>query len=149
MGRSARWAVLVILIGLAGCAPGEGALAPSEVRATLAAQLAETRQAQTAALSLWDRVIFGEVVSCQEAIPVPAALDLPRSVGVDDPQAALIQDRLNAAVRSIRDSSDLWNIECADARPAVPLDVARQGRASALDASAPLDEAAQALAGWP
>lgn len=112
-------------------------------------RLAEAQQAQDAALALWDRVIFGEMVACQETIAVPPPVALSARARAAHPAAGLVVERLNEAIRALQASSDLWTIECADPRAAVPLNMAREGRANALAASDPLGEAAALLASWP
>lgn len=76
-GWAALLAVLLaqaVLLTLA-CTVSGGTSAPdagdSSQQRDLAAVLAEVQASQAAALALWDRVIFGEVVSCQDYIPVP------------------------------------------------------------------------------
>ncbi len=141
---------LVMAVGLAGCTLIGGTdVTPGEVRADLAAHLGEVRAAQAAALALWDRVIFGETVPCAETIPVPAPLVLSARQRDTHPNAEATSAALNEAVRAVRDSADLWAIECADARPLVSLDMARAGRAAALAATDPLDRAAVLLEAWP
>lgn len=141
---------LVVGLGLAGCTLlGSTSVTPGEVRADLAAHLGEVRAAQAAALALWDRVIFGETVSCQEAIPVPALLVLSPRQREAHPSTEAISAALSEALRAVRDSADLWAIECADPRPLVSLDMARAGRAAALAATDPLDRAAALLEAWP
>jgi hypothetical protein len=144
-------AVLALLL-LAGCTlqsgPGEPG-ASVDVYADLSARLAAAQDAHAVVLDLWDRIIFGESVSCQEAITVPASLAIPAAELARYPQADAIQAGLNAAIKLLRDSSDLWNIACADERAAVPLELAREGRATALAAGDHLDEAAALLAAWP
>jgi hypothetical protein len=147
-----RFALLIVL-ALAGCTMNtntpQTAREAGTVRADLATRLDETRSAQAAALDLWDRIIFGETVSCQEAIPVPEPVTLPEVDRAAYPQAAAIQAQIGAAIQAIRNASDLWNIECGETREAVPLDMAREGRTNALAASAPLDSAVALLAAWP
>jgi hypothetical protein len=121
---------------------------PANVRATLAAKFTETQQAQAAALVLWDRVIFGEIVSCQETFAVPPPVNFSPRDQSAHPNAPAIQMQINAAILAVRNSSDLWNIECADARPYVPLSMAKEGRATALAANDALAEAERLLAGW-
>ena len=147
----ARLAIcLVIGLGLAGCTLwGDADVTAGQVRADLAAHLGEVRAAQAAALALWDRVIFGETVSCQEAIPVPALLVLSPRQREAHPSAETISAALSEATRAIGDSADLWAIECADPRPLVSLDMARAGRMASLAATDPLDRAAALLDAWP
>jgi hypothetical protein len=147
----ARLAVcLVIGLGLAGCTLwGSPDATAGEARADLAAHLDEVRAAQAAALALWDRVIFGETVSCQEAIPVPAPPVLSPRQGEIHPNAGAISAALSEATRAVRDSADLWAIECADPRPLVSLEMARAGRTTALAATDPLSRAALLLEAWP
>ncbi|MCZ7541900.1 MAG: hypothetical protein M5U29_18700 [Anaerolineae bacterium] len=118
----ARLAIcLVIGLGLAGCTLwGDADVTAGQVRADLAAHLGEVRAAQAAALALWDRVIFGETVSCQEAIPVPALLVLSPRQREAHPSAEAISAALSEATRAIGDSADLWAIECADPRLGLP-----------------------------
>jgi hypothetical protein len=117
----------------------------ADVHSDLLARLADVRQAQIAALSLWDRVIFGEIVSCQDAIAVPQPIDLPRyDLNLYAPAKA-VQGDLNAAIQAVRDSSDLWDMECADPRTVVSLGMAAQGRSAALAAGASLAQASDLL----
>jgi hypothetical protein len=127
---------------LAGCTLIEPQTAPETTRADLAQRLDETRRDQAAALDLWDRVIFGELVSCQEVIAVPE----PLTVSAQNNDLRAIQEQLNAAIQAVRDSSDLWNIECNEDRAYVPLNMAQQGRTTALAAGPPLEAAAALLA---
>ncbi|MBN1564873.1 MAG: hypothetical protein JXA10_13585 [Anaerolineae bacterium] len=127
---------------------GESDAGDSGVRDQLAAKLTETQQAQTAALALWDRVIFGEMVSCADYFSVPPMVILSDHDRSAHPNAAAIQTQLNAAIQAIHNSADLWNIECADTRPYVPLSMAKEGRITALAASEALAEAERLLAAW-
>lgn len=140
--------LIALWIVLAGCTLASSRASADAVRGDLVARLSDVQQAQDAALALWDRVIFGEAVSCQDMIPVPE----PVSVAARDlkahPEAGAIQDRLNAAIQALRESSDLWNGECGGDQPFVPLSTAKEGRATALAASAPLADARQRLSAW-
>ncbi len=140
---------LALIAGaLAACTLTGSGTSSEALRADLAARLVETQASQAAALALWDRVIFGEEVSCQDAIPVPGPISLTTRDRAAHPSAATVETRLNEAIRFVQESSDLWNIECADPQAIVPLEMARAGRASALAASDPLAEAARLLAAW-
>jgi hypothetical protein len=122
--------------------------APITLHDALTARLAEVQGAQTAALTLWDRLIFAEEISCQEAIPQPQPVTLTTAELNAHPDAALVRDALNAASQAVRNSSDLWNIECNEPRDTVPLSMAHDGRATALLATESLSEAAALLAAW-
>ncbi|MBN1680349.1 MAG: hypothetical protein JW966_08645 [Anaerolineae bacterium] len=142
---------LVFVMVLTGCtlvSSQEGARSAGEVQADLSARLTDTRSAQAAALALWDRVIVGEDVSCQETLPVPGPVNLPARDLRAYPQAETIQGQLNAAIQAVHNSADLWTIECNDPRELVPLEMAREGRATALTAAAPISEAESLLAAW-
>lgn len=146
--RCIVWGMLGALAVLPGCTLIQTTANSGGLHDQLAAKQQETAQAQTAALDLWDRIIVGEIVSCQESIPVPRPLQLAdRDLG-NYPAASAVQTHLNAAIQAVRNSSDLWNIECAEDRPYVPLSMAREGRATALAASEPLAKAARLLAEW-
>jgi hypothetical protein len=132
----------------AGCTLGGGGDDDPAPKEKLAARHDDIQAAQSAALDLWDRVIFGEVVSCQEAIPVPEPVALSDETLAQHQQAGPVQTELNTAIRAIRDAADLWNIECSESRERVPLSMAREGRAAALAANEPLAEAARLLEVW-
>lgn len=145
MRRLLCW--LGLIAGLTGCAlSGSGKGSAANVHAELSARLEEIRAAQSAAVTLWDRVIAGETVSCQETIPVPAAVTLSERERSAYPPGAAVAEALNEAISAVRNAADLWAIECADVRPLVPLDMARAGRTAALAATAPLDRATILLA---
>lgn len=145
MRRLLFW--LGLFMGLTGCAlSGSSKGAAANVHASLSARLEEIRAAQSAALELWDRVIAGEMVSCQETIPVPAAVTLSERERSAYPPGVAVAEALNEAIGAVRNAADLWAIECADVRPVVPLDMARAGRNAALAAAAPLDRATILLA---
>ncbi|MBI5960110.1 MAG: hypothetical protein HY866_15325 [Chloroflexi bacterium] len=147
MFKITRWVIVFALLML-GCTSSGGGSIVDTTYTDLVTGLDAARQSQAAALALWDRVIFGEVVSCQDFIPVPPPVQLSAQLLAAHPGADAIQARLNEAIQAIHDSSDLWNIECAFDRATVPLNMAKSGRAAALAATAPLDTAAQMLAAW-
>jgi hypothetical protein len=141
--------IAALWIVLAGCTLASSRTTANAIREDLVARLDESQQSQAAALALWDRVIFGEAVSCQDAIPVPEPANVSARDLTAHPEAGAIQVRLNAAIQTLNDSSDLWDAACADEQPYVPLSTAKEGRATALAASAPLAEARQLLSTWP
>jgi len=142
---------MCVVLALSGCGllSRDSDRSAATLRADLTAKLSELRAAQASALDLWTRVIDGGTVACPEMIPVPEAFALTAGEGKAVPAAATAAALLDEARRSLQDAAALWDIECADERPAVPLEVARQGRASALVAATSLDQADALLAVWP
>lgn len=133
---------------LAGCTLVSEPIALDTVRSQLLTRLDETQRSQQMALALWDDIIFGTAVSCQQFISVPEPVKLSEQTLAAYPNAGAAQAALNTAIQSLRNSADLWNIECNTERPYVPLSMAEAGRAAALEASASLAEAATLLAAW-
>jgi hypothetical protein len=140
--------LLIVLVLLAGCTLVGETESPDTVRSDLLARLDKAQRSQQAALTLWDRLILGETVSCQEFISVPEPIGLSEQDLAAHPNAGAIQVTLNTAIQSLRNSADLWNIECDAERAYVPLSMAKAGRSTALEAAAPLEEAAALLAAW-
>ncbi|HEX3051184.1 MAG TPA: hypothetical protein VHP83_11055 [Aggregatilineaceae bacterium] len=146
-----RWLVLVGLVMIAGCTlqTGENADPETITRDDVAGMLAEVRADQAAALTFWDRIIFGETVGCQEYFIVPTLYELSSEDRAAHPEAEAIVDQINLAAQSLQLSAAYWDSECADGRSTVPLEVAREGRTYGLAAGVALDEAARLLAEWP
>ena len=152
VARVQRWIIAAsVVVALAGCGlfSRDTDRSASTLRADLTAQLETLRAAQAAALDLWTRVIDGDTVSCQDAIAVPAAFTLTAGERAAVPTAATVVALLDEARQGVQDAAALWDIECANESPVVPLEVAHQGRASALAAGPSLDQADALLAIWP
>lgn len=155
-----RWltGLLLALLGaaaLAGCTLGsreegtpDSPRAEAAVRAELSVWMDEVRVAQEVAAALWDRLIFGEALGCDETIPALGPLELPAAEVTAYPRAATIVALLDAAARRVTNAADLWRIECGTERETVPLEMARDGRANAAAAGSLLDEAARRLDAW-
>lgn len=152
--RLNKRALALALIGLlaAGCTLELAALSDPARRldrATAANHLAALQAAQTAALDLWDRLIFGEEVLCTEAIPLPTPLSLSGAEGADTPLAAQVAGQLGAAYDALAQSAARWDAECRYPGAIVGLEAARAGRDAALRASEPLQAARALLDAWP
>lgn len=149
MNRVLRWGALwLAVIGLASCATRSEGPDAGPIRAELAARLSEAEQAHSIALSLWDRLIEGEQVSCQEYIPAPLPVVLADDALTAYPQAVAIQDQINEGTSAIRAAAAWWDAECSDSRRYVPLSAAREGRAITVSAGEALAGARQSLAAW-
>lgn len=152
--RLNKHALALALIGLlaAGCTLEFAALGdPARPldRETATSHLAALQAAQTAALDLWDRLIFGEEVPCSEAIPLPPPLSLPPAQAGDTPLAAQVAGQLGAAYDALAQSVARWDAECSYPGAIVGLEAARIGRDAALRAGEPLQAAQALLDAWP
>lgn len=149
--HGAVWWALAGLLVVAGCTlstAGSGQASAETVHANLTAKLAQAQAAHAHALNLWDRLIFGEPVSCQEAITVPHTLDLSAPERAAHPQAAETEQALNSAIHALAQAAASWDSECAETRDWVPVSTARNARERLLAASESLDTAAALLAAW-
>jgi len=144
--RAALWGAL--LLTLAACTLTQTDASPQAVRARLAAQLAETQNAYTHAADLWERLIAGETVSCQEAIHTPPPLVLSEREQRAHPTAADVQGALDEARGAVQVAAELWQGTCTTPDAAVPLETARAAREALRTADAALEQAAALLAGW-
>ena len=144
--RAALWGAL--LTALTACTLARVDDSPQAVRAKLAAQLADAQSAQMTATDLWERLIAGEEVSCQEAIPTPPPLTLSERELRAHPSAASVTDALNQAQQALRDAAELWEGTCTTPDVSVPLETARAARQALRTASAALEQAAALLAAW-
>lgn len=140
--------LMAVLLAACSFAIGGDTATSQAVHADLTARLAEAQAAQAQALALWDRLIFGEAVSCEDAILAPSEMKLSSAERRVHTQASSIEESLNTAIRALHTSVDLWDGECVQIRENVPLATARDGRAAALSASEPLSTAAALLASW-
>ncbi len=138
----------VLLVALSACTLARVESSPQAVRAKLAAQLTATQNAHMAASALWERLIAGETVSCQETIPTPPPLTLSERELRAHPVAAPMLDALQNARRSLQTAADLWQGVCTTTDAVVPLETARAARQALQTADAALEEAAALLAGW-
>ncbi|MCB9437631.1 MAG: hypothetical protein H6673_11700 [Anaerolineales bacterium] len=103
----------------------------------------EVIEAESQADDLWNRVLFGELVSCQESITNPPLFEL--SSIEESPDTLLIKQYLDAAVIGIHQVALRWDAECQIERNVIPLDVVRDAQADLLDAHQALQ---QAIALW-
>lgn len=142
---------VALALGAAGCSLDTGAAdlgplaAPAIDRAAAESQLRALQAAQSAALSLWNRLIAGDEVSCAEAIPLPPPLEGRATT----PQAEQVVAQLAAARSALEQSAARWDTECGYSGAVVGLDAARAGRNAALQAIDPLQAAQALLAAWP
>ena len=144
--HAALWAAL--LLALAACTLTQVDDSPQAVRAKLAAQLAETQSAYMAAADLWERLIAGETISCQEAIPTPSPLALSAREQRAHATAAPVAEALETARQALQTAADLWQGACTTPDATVPLETARAAREALRTASAALEQAAALLASW-
>jgi len=140
----------MVVIGLAlaasGCtldlsAPAEPA--PLD-RAEAQAYLDALQTAQRSALDLWARLIAGDDVPCEQAIPLPA----PPEGRASTTQSEQVLAQLSAARAALEQSATRWDLECASESAIVGLEAARVGQDAARRATEPLQAAQALLATW-
>ncbi len=140
------WSTLLVV--LAACTLSRTDSSPQAVQAKLADYLANAQNAQMTAAELWERLIAGETVSCQEAIPVPPPLALDKRDRQASPIAPTIANALTNARQAIQTAAELWQGVCTTPEAVVPLETARAARQAIQTADTALQQAAALLAAW-
>ena len=116
---------------------------PLNVRLTN--RINQAYEAQEKAAALWDRVLFGETVSCAETLDSPRLFELSASEAAQEPLSVPVRDHLNAALIALHEATLLWENECKYTSPIVSIDIMR--RAENFVAAAKT-ELAQASTDW-
>jgi hypothetical protein len=105
-------------------------------------------EAQAQVADLWDRLLFGDPVSCAESLTVPPPFDLTQPDADRYPASVAIRDYLNAALDQLALADALWEQECQLLRPVVPLAVVRQAEDALQTAQDLLARAVEAWVAW-
>lgn len=128
---------------IVACQNGDTSPTPDSLEMRLSIYLATVIESENQAVNLWDRVLFGELVSCQETITNPPLFEL--APAEETPDTLLIKQYLDAAVIGIHQAALRWDAECQIERNVIPLDVVRDAQADLADAHQALQ---QAIAVW-
>ncbi len=137
----------LLLLGLllAACST----IAPEKATADrVALHLSRTFEAHAAATDLWDRLLLGETVSCQETFDAPPFLALSATEISQAPESATVQTPLNSAISVLQDLLALWEAECQQNQPFVPQARVRIAQGYLQEAHLALRQAAQAWYVW-
>lgn len=97
---------------------------PLSVRLTN--RINQAYEAQEKASALWDRVLFGETVSCAETLDTPPLFEISASEAEKEPLSLPVRDHLNAALIAIHEAVVLWENECKMTNPIVSVDEMRR-----------------------
>lgn len=111
-------------------------------------RISEAQAAEKKASDVWDRVLFGESVTCAEIIEVPSPFDLTQKEAKENPQSLAIHDLLNVALVELARAAELWAQECQLDRPVIPLDIVRQAEDALQTARDLLNQSASTWAVW-
>ncbi len=98
----------------------------NDLAVRLGTRLNAAIEAQTQAANLWDKLLFGEPVNCQQQLTVPLPFVMTTTDTEQYPQAVPVVDHLNEALRILQQVVALWDWECQQGREVVPLAVVRQ-----------------------
>lgn len=105
--------------------------------------LAQERTEEAA--GIWDRVIFGETVSCAEYMQAPGRFEISSEEAGTYPQSQVIVEHLNNGIFWLEQVVQLWEQECNLSRDQVPVEVLREADHFLQLAR---DELNQAAIGW-
>lgn len=135
------------MIGLiVACQSANTRPTPVPLETRIATHLQAVIEAEHQATDLWDRVLFGETVNCQETIGNPPLLELTPSE--ETPDILLMKQHLDAAVIGIHQAVLRWDAECQLDRPTIPLSVVRDAQANLADARQALQQATVLWSVW-
>lgn len=120
----------------------------NDLTSRLGSHLNETVEAEAQISALWDRVLFGEAVSCQEQLMVPPPFTITDAEAEQHPAVVSVVEHLNAAQAALQEAVALWDWECQQARQVVPLTVVRRAEDDLLVARQALQQAIDAWHVW-
>jgi hypothetical protein len=143
----ALWALIFLLAGALACGIFDSTDDPS-LKDRMGGRISEAQEAEKKASAVWDRVLFGEPVTCAEIIDVPPVFDLTQDEAQENPQSLAIRDLLNTALLELAHAAELWAQECQLDRPVIPLDIVRQAEDALQTALDLLNQSASTWAVW-
>ncbi len=121
---------------------------PTSLEARLGTHLERAFIAEERATDLWDRLLFGEAINCDQILDQPPLFEITPDEQQNEPLSLPVYDHLNAAVQSLQHSAQLWDQECQSSDPQVSLNIVRQAERDLENARNHLSQAAQAWYVW-
>lgn len=121
---------------------------PTSLESRLGNRLERAFAAEAQATSLWDRLLFGEVVSCGEILDSPPLFEITSEEQQDEPLSIPVYDHLNTALLSLQHSAQLWDQQCQSSKSQVSLNTIRAAENDLATARTHLSQAAEAWYVW-
>ncbi len=122
--------------------------AESSLATRLGTHLNRVIEVEAEASDLWDRVLFGDVVSCSETLDFPPVFEMAVDEVEVEPLSLTVHDHLNLVLVNLQEAADIWARECQLERTMIPLDVVRQAATALETARIHLMLAAEAWDVW-
>ncbi|NDJ85130.1 MAG: hypothetical protein GYB66_04525 [Chloroflexi bacterium] len=105
-------------------------------------------ETEASASHLWDRILFGEPVSCQEALTVPLRFEITPAEQQSEPLSVPVAEHLNNAIAALETAVAIWDEECTQSRDVIPLAVVQQAQMALKQARKSLGLATDAWTVW-
>jgi hypothetical protein len=135
--------LVVFIFGCTHQSSGE-----TQLHQDMGVYLSATVIAQQQAAAHWDHLIFGELVDCQQGLPVPAPFNLSQTEADRYPQSLPIRDHLNAGIGFLTQSAEIWDSICAEAGGLVLPEAANRGYRATQQAESELGLAQNLYTTW-
>jgi hypothetical protein len=138
--------ISILSLVITACAsPAESVDLPTQLHN----HLSETAQSYENADIIWQKVLDGDpAVSCAVNFAVPVPFDLTVTEAEKQPQSVIVRDHLNNAIASLSEIKRLWDLECQQPEPTIPLNTIRLVIGLLSDAEAEIRAADEAWAAW-
>lgn len=136
--------LLFLMVLLAACGHPPNITVADRV----AVHLGRTIEAHQAASDLWDRLLEGERVNCQETFDAPPLLVLSAAEIQKAPQSVEVQTPLNIAIADLQQLLQLWETECQQNQSFVAQDRVRIAQDYLRTARLALEQAVNAWHVW-
>ena len=121
---------------------------PTSLESRLGNRLERAFDAEAQATDLWDRLLFGEVISCGESLDSPPLFEMSPAEQENEPMSVPVNNHLNTALLSLQHSAQLWDQECQSSEGQVSLNVIRAAENDLETARTHLSQAAEAWYVW-
>lgn len=142
-----RISLLFWLVVLVGCS-NTNSNQTASLEERIQVHLSRVFEAHAAAESLWDRVLEGEFVSCEESFDRPPTFSTMQGESDAAPLSVPIQEAMNAAIIDIQTMHDLWESECQREQSTISIVTVGAAQQLLTNAEQSLLEAASAWYVW-
>lgn len=107
-----------------------------------------TYEAYSDAVAVWDGLLLGQTVSCDQTFDAPPFLVLSADEMRQEPLAVEVQTPLNTAIEKLQSLLTMWETECQQAQPFVAQDRVRIAQDYLKQTYLALEQASQAWYVW-